>query len=242
MQQRRYLIVNADDFGLSPNINRGIIHAHEHGIVTSASFMVRWPAAVEAAAYGRSHPSLGLGLHVDLGEWTCRGGEWVQVYKVVATNDADAVSSEIYRQLDLFRTLLRSEPTHLDSHQHVHRAGPVLTVMRELAQSLGIPLREFTPSIRYCGDFYGQLAEGKACHELLTPGALINVLGNLKPGVTELACHPGLEVKIDSMYRIEREIELKTLCDPAVRAFLDSRGILLRSFASLEKTAETTLV
>src|SRR5437870_3779943 len=43
----RYLIVNADDFGLSPGVNRGIIEAHEHGIVTSASLMVRWPAAGE---------------------------------------------------------------------------------------------------------------------------------------------------------------------------------------------------
>lgn len=51
--QSRFLIVNADDFGQSPGVNRGIIEAHEHGIVTSASLMVRWPAATEAAAYGR---------------------------------------------------------------------------------------------------------------------------------------------------------------------------------------------
>jgi len=41
MSDRRYLIVNADDFGQSPGVNRGIIQAHEHGIVTSASLMVR---------------------------------------------------------------------------------------------------------------------------------------------------------------------------------------------------------
>src|SRR4051794_16830036 len=47
----RYVIVNADDFGQSRGINRGIILAHEQGIVTSASLMVRWAAAAEAAAY-----------------------------------------------------------------------------------------------------------------------------------------------------------------------------------------------
>jgi hypothetical protein len=59
------LIVNADDFGLSGGVNAGIMAAHEHGIVTSASLMVRWPAA----RYAAGHPRMSLGLHLDLGEW-----------------------------------------------------------------------------------------------------------------------------------------------------------------------------
>src|SRR5437764_14850027 len=77
----RELIVNADDFGRSPATNDGIIRGHEHGIVTSASLMVRWPAAVEAARYARRHPGLSLGLHVDLGEWAYLDGQWVLVYE-----------------------------------------------------------------------------------------------------------------------------------------------------------------
>jgi hypothetical protein len=65
---KRRLIVTADDFGRSPGINRGIIAANEVGIVTSAKFMVRWPAAAGAAAYARERPDLALGLHFDLGE------------------------------------------------------------------------------------------------------------------------------------------------------------------------------
>ena len=49
----RVLIVNADDFGRSPGVNRGVIRGHEQGIVTSATLMVRWPAAAEAAADAR---------------------------------------------------------------------------------------------------------------------------------------------------------------------------------------------
>src|SRR5206468_2930594 len=60
----KLVVVNADDLGLSPGVNRGIIEAHERGIVTSASLMVRWPAAAEAAAYARSRPQLGVGLHL----------------------------------------------------------------------------------------------------------------------------------------------------------------------------------
>ena len=62
----RLLIVNADDFGRSESINGGIVQAHERGIVTSASIMVRWQAARDAAAYAREHGKLGLGLHLDL--------------------------------------------------------------------------------------------------------------------------------------------------------------------------------
>ncbi len=51
---KRYLIVNADDFGLSFGVNQGIIEAFEHGIVTSTSLMVNWIGAAEAAAYARA--------------------------------------------------------------------------------------------------------------------------------------------------------------------------------------------
>ena len=98
----RYLIVNADDFGLSPGVNAGVIAAHEGGIVTSASLMVRWPAALEAAAYAREHPRLSLGLHVDLGEWAYRDGEWTPLYQVIPTHDAAAVADEVARQLAAF--------------------------------------------------------------------------------------------------------------------------------------------
>jgi predicted glycoside hydrolase/deacetylase ChbG (UPF0249 family) len=64
----RTLIVNADDFGLTSGVNAGIARAHEEGILTSASLMVRWPAAAEAAAYAARTPGLSVGLHVDLGE------------------------------------------------------------------------------------------------------------------------------------------------------------------------------
>src|SRR5436305_2583066 len=150
-----YLIVNADDFGISPGVNRGIIEAREGGIVTSTSFMPRGPAAIEAAEYARAHPQFGVGLHIDLSEWVCRDGNWEPLYEVVSLEDPQAVRDEIHRQLDRFRDLLGRDPDHVDSHQHAHRNEPVLSVARDLAQQLQIPLRHFS-SVRYCGDFYGQ--------------------------------------------------------------------------------------
>ncbi|HUO86079.1 MAG TPA: ChbG/HpnK family deacetylase, partial [Thermoanaerobaculia bacterium] len=66
MTDRRRLIVNADDLGRTAGINEGIFTAHRDGIVSSATLMVAYPAAVEAATALADHPRLGVGLHVQL--------------------------------------------------------------------------------------------------------------------------------------------------------------------------------
>lgn len=149
MTTERSLIVNADDFGQSPGVNRGVIRAHEHGIVTSATLMVRWPAAEQAAAYAREHPALSVGLHLDLGEWAYGAGQWRARYEVVDTGDPVAVQAEVRRQLDAFCALLGRDPTHLDSHQHVHRQEPVRSSLERAGEELGVPVRDVAGGIRY---------------------------------------------------------------------------------------------
>jgi len=230
---KRYLIVNADDFGQSEGINRGIVQAHEHGIVTSASLLVRGRAAAPAAAYAQMHPALSIGLHVDLGEWAYRRGRWVTLYQVVTTDDRAAVSQELAHQLKVFRQLVGRNPTHLDSHQHVHRTEPVRSVLLEAAGEFGIPLRDCTPQIRYNGRFYGQFANGKTFRHPISIMGLVEILESLSPGITELGCHPGLDNDVDSMYRRERAVEVRTLCDPRVHEVLKLQDIELVSFKSL---------
>jgi predicted glycoside hydrolase/deacetylase ChbG (UPF0249 family) len=229
----RRLIVNADDFGLSPETNRGIITAHEQGIVTSASLMVRTSAAAEAADYARRNPRLGVGLHLDLGEWAFRAGEWVPLYHVVSVEDAAAVHAEVEQQLAAFRVLLGRDPTHLDSHQHVHRREPVRDALVTLGRRLGVPVRHFTPAVRYCGDFYGQDGEGNSFPHLVTPGALVGILERLGQGVTELCCHPGFDPGLDTTYVAERAAEVAALCDPLMRAAVDRFEVELVSFREL---------
>jgi predicted glycoside hydrolase/deacetylase ChbG (UPF0249 family) len=222
------LIVNADDFGRSPGVNRGVAVAHEQGIVTSTSLMVRRPAAEEAAAYARLHPRLGVGLHVELGEWVYRGGGWE------AVNEAPGpVGEEVHRQLATFRRLVGHEPTHLDSHQHVHRQDDALGVFAHAARELGIPLRAYDPRIRFCGDFYGQTATGEPLPDAITVTALLGLLAAFPLGVTELGCHPGVGTDDDLPYGSERAIEVQTLCDPRVRSALTANGIELCSFADV---------
>ena len=233
MGKGRYLIVNADDFGQSVGANRGIIEAHEHGIVTSASLMVRWPHASAAAACAKEHADLSLGLHVDLGEWAFRDGEWVRLYEVVPPGDKSAVASEVVWQLDTFRRYAGKDPTHLDSHQHVHRDEPLRSIMVELACELGIPLRDFNQVVSYCGSFYGQSADGFPYPEGISVEGLINTIKAMPMGVTELGCHPADRNDLDGMYGAERCQELSVLCDPKISMALAELGIELTSFGAL---------
>jgi len=228
----RELIVNGDDFGQSAGSNAGVVAAYEHGVLTSASLMVRWPAAIAAAEYARTHAGLAVGLHFDFGEWTYVDDAWKPLYEVVPLDDAGAIEAEARAQLARYRELLSDNPTHLDSHQHVHRGEPIRSILCAIARELDVPLRQCA-TVRYIGNFYGQTTTGVPAPDAITVDALRQILLALSAGVAELGCHPAAADDIDSMYRSERVIELHTLCDPRVRSTLTAEGIVLRSFRGL---------
>lgn len=240
MSAKRYLIINADDFGHSSAVNRGVIHAHDHGIVTSASLMVRWPAAVEAAESVRNRPGLGLGLHLDFGEWVYEDQNWKPLYHVVQLDDARALRNEVSRQIAAFRTLTGRDPSHIDSHQHAHLCEPARSVVLEAALELRVPVRDCNPEIHYCGRFYGQTREGAHYPESIASDAIIEIFSQLPPGVTELACHPGQGRVPNTTYREERAKELNTLCDRKVRSALLEMGIELCGFNTLPSVFVST--
>jgi predicted glycoside hydrolase/deacetylase ChbG (UPF0249 family) len=235
MIEIKYLIVNADDLGLSQGVNAGIIKAHERGIVTSASLMVRGSAASDAETYCRKYPDLSIGLHLDFGEWIWKRGEWLPLYEVVSLTDEKAVRNEVFRQLADFRGITGTDPTHIDSHQHVHRSEPLQYITKEVAQSIGIPLRHFSPEISYRGDFYGQTEKGESFPGNISFGHLLDILLSLPPGITELACHPGNRDRLNTMYVAERSQELQVLCDPRLKKALEGIGIRLCSFRTIHR-------
>src|SRR3954447_18573752 len=60
------LIINADDFGLTPGINRAVIELHRANVLTSATLMASGPAFDDAVGLAQSHPALGVGCHIVL--------------------------------------------------------------------------------------------------------------------------------------------------------------------------------
>ena len=235
----RFLIVNADDLGLSAAVNAGIVEAHERGIVTSASLMVRRAAAEEAIGLARERPSLAVGLHIDVGQWDYEEGEWTVTYERCPPDDLAAVDRECRSQVAAFRELTGRDPTHLDSHQHAHMSEPVASVAETLATELDVPLRG--RRIRYEGGFYGQSGRGVPYPEGIAVSRLIELIERLPAGWTELGCHPGLGVtEEESSYAAEREREVEALRDPHVVAALEQAGVRLRSFAQLRGRASPT--
>jgi chitin disaccharide deacetylase len=230
---RKKLIVNADDFGQSHGINSGIIQAFTHGIVTSTSLMVRYPATNEAVQYAMKNPDLGVGLHIDLGEWILYNGNWDAVYEVVSLENKEEVKAEINKQLESFYRIMGRNPTHLDSHQHVHRIKSIRQIFVETAEDLEIPLRECSQKVKYCGAFYGQSSDGLTYTDPISVAGLIRILKQLSDGTTELACHPGSGKDINTMYNAERLTELTTLCDRRIKDTIEDLNIELCSFREI---------
>ena len=231
----KYLIVNADDFGMTDGINSGVIEAYSRGVVTSASLMVKQPRAGEAAKLAAANPRLGLGLHIDLWEWEPVSGSPKQIYGRVDLDEQEAVAKEIEEQLAMFVSMVGRNPDHLDSHQHVHFSGPARYESSKLARMLRVPLRKLNPSVAFCEEFYGQQGQAQPYPDGITVANLLRLVDAMRDGWTELMCHPGRANDVRSVYAIERESELEALCDPGLRAALQTRRVELRSFSDFQR-------
>ena len=151
----KHLIVNADDFGMSPGINRAVLEAHRSGIVTSTSLLANGAAFEEAVAAARATPALGVGVHVNLTQGCPVGGaaglgalvgsdgeflgnaERVYFRMVAGRISMDAAEREIRAQIERVQDA-GIQPTHLDGHQHVHMWPPLFALAARLAAEYGL--------------------------------------------------------------------------------------------------------
>jgi predicted glycoside hydrolase/deacetylase ChbG (UPF0249 family) len=222
----KYCIVNADDFGAGNGINRGVIKAHTQGIITSASLMVNMPASEEAVRLSRELPNLSIGLHVNFTN--------ERRPPIVDLENADKCRAELEHQLDRFQELTGRLPTHIDSHHNVHRYTQLLPHFQDLAKQYNLPLRGYS-TVRYFSNFYGQW-DGETHLEQISVEKLVHMLEiEFDKGITELSCHPGyVGPDFQSAYSNEREVELQTLCDPAIKRKLSELQIVLVNYQTID--------
>ena len=150
------LIVNADDFGLSPEVNAGIIRAHRDGVLRSASLMVAEPAARAAAEMARDNPALDVGLHAVV----CRGRSLLDASRLGAAVSAsgefidspvgagmryffdrsmraamtDELRAQVERHLELIGYL-----NHIDGHLNFHVHPLFADILVDLAVEYKVP-------------------------------------------------------------------------------------------------------
>ena len=220
------LIINADDFGYRSEINRGIVYAHQNGLVTSASLFVERDGSEEAIRLARENPSLGLGLHLDLDRF------FIVDHTLGLTtgwNDPrpsiDAVRDEARRQIEKYLSF-GFAADHLDSHHHSHLTPEVVPVVCALAREYKIPFVRFFP--KYYPD--QKSAENPLAMVRESGVRIVDHFiegwywGNVDEpyDVAELMTHPGYG-------ELWREAELAHCCQPQLRQyFIDQKIELLR--------------
>ena len=217
----RHLVVNADDLGYDPEIDRGILEAHASGIVTSATAMVATPFSADALR--RAPRSLGIGLHAVLEPGMTEG----------------AVERALREQLVRFQELRGEPPTHLDSHKHLHVASAPLATFARVARERGLPVRAIDEATRDSLRLLGVLAVDRflgdaALRPAWTEARLAEAVATLGEGTTELMAHPGYRPShARTSFGVEREVELAALCAPAVRRALALAGVQLCDYRAV---------
>jgi chitin disaccharide deacetylase len=139
---RRQLVVNADDFGFTPDVNRGIVEGHRCGILTATTLMANGDAFEDAVRLARETPSLDVGCHLVL-----VGGRSVATGRALPATVPALLSALTRRELDVYgemtaqvRRIMQAGilPTHLDTHKHTHIAPPVLDAVARIGREFDI--------------------------------------------------------------------------------------------------------
>lgn len=151
------LIVNADDFGLTPGINRAIEELHHAGVLTSATLMATGVAFDDAVEIAHRNPALGIGCHIVLTDGiptsnptsipTLLGPDKktfrpsLASFAIAAVRGRihpDDITSEASAQIRRLQSA-GLHLTHADTHKHTHLFPPVLRAIFTALQQTGVP-------------------------------------------------------------------------------------------------------
>ena len=153
----RRLIINADDFGLTQGVNRAIVEAHCHGVVTSSTLMANGSAFDDAIEHAKSTSRLSVGCHVALVDGVPVGGprtptlsdknfsdgrfyQSLNSFALRAVGgriDADEIEAEVTAQIRKLQAA-GVAVSHLDTHKHTHIFPRVLRPLLRAARACGV--------------------------------------------------------------------------------------------------------
>lgn len=248
------LIVNADDFGLSKGQNYGIVEACRHGVVTSTTAMVNADAIEHAVALSRDLPALGIGMHfvLTLGMpltpmpgLTREGqlGKWIWEMAEQGSLPLEEIARELDCQYNRFVDLFGREPTHIDSHHHVHMIPAIFPLVVEFARRKGVALRvdrheavfkEAVAELPSTTDGFSSAFYGDAITEALFLQVLDHSVQQGERSL-EVMAHPAFidQALRKSAYCWPRLDELDVLTSASLKYAIAERGYRLGTFNDL---------
>ena len=224
--EKRRLIVNADDFGLSRSVNEAVIRAHREGILTTASLMVNEAGFDEAVKLAKENPKLGVGLHLTLlcgksalppekipglvnaqGQF---GGNPVLVGLQYFTKPQlrEQLRSEIHAQFEKFHST-GLPLDHVNGHLHLHLHPAIFKILMEDSEKLGIRHLRLT---RDCFSRSRKMSRGRWLYRI-SHAAIFEMLSNRarKPLVQRGIKHAQITFGLLQNARVDEEYILKLL-------------------------------
>lgn len=242
------LLINADDFGFTSDVNAGIVCAHREGILPSTTLMATGDAFEDAVRLAHATPSLDVGCHLVLvqGRSLLTGRPFPDgpqgLIPLLLKRRID-VEAELRAQLEKI-VAAGIRPTHLDSHKHTHIVPAVFRAVVRLAREFQVPYVRVPlgwgyyrrvsrlQGVRMTDHFLGFRLTGS-----LTEQSLAAALSRIREGTTEFMCHPGYlgpELRqAQTRLKESRLRELEALISPAVGALISHLGIELASFRGI---------
>lgn len=245
------LIVNADDFGLSKGQNYGIIEACRRGVVSSTTALINGEAVEHAAQLSRDVPELGVGMHfvLTLGMplspmpgLTRDGqlGKWIWEMAEQGVLPLEEITRELDCQFNRFVDVFGKEPTHIDSHHHVHMIPAIFPIVAEFAQRKGVAIRvdREVPGVPDCAvkstDGFSSAFYGDEIDEALFLKVLDESAARAEKSV-EVMAHPAFvdNTVRKSAYCWPRLVELDVLTSASLKYAIAERGYRLGTFRDL---------
>ncbi|MGL5656854.1 MAG: ChbG/HpnK family deacetylase [Fusobacteriaceae bacterium] len=233
---KKMLIVNADDFGLSPSVNYGIVECFSYGILTSTTLMINQKFTKHAIRLSKLYPKISIGLHITLDKGyslsgvsslTNERGELQNSQYLLKNGKEEDFYREIELQLEKFIELVGKRPTHLDTHHHIHlRNETALNAVKRIAEKYNFKYR--TQEI-LMEEFYSNNAN---------KAFLLSKLESEKRELTEIMCHPGfydLYLSKISTYNLKRVDELEILLEEEIKDYIDKEYVLVNYLGEIKE-------
>jgi chitin disaccharide deacetylase len=253
----KLLLLNADDFGFTRDVNAGVVHCHQAGILTSTTLMANGAAFDDAVRLSRENPTLDIGCHLVLVQ-----GRSLVTGAPLPEKPQHLVSALLAGRIQPY-TELRAQveklidagirPSHFDTHKHTHILPPVFSAVVRLAREFKVPfvrlpfdagwwpLRPLDNWYRYTLKRAGLRATdhflGFRLTDRLTEHTFAAALERLPAGSTEFMCHPGYlgqELQhAPTRLKETRVRELEAITSSKISALLKRESVTLINYRNL---------